>query len=188
MPKQNKAKSPQNTLPTTRHGGCPREWLISNMTAFFLKKTIFPVCKGVSAANRFLVEVGACVHFPITMAWNFSGTVHASTVSVSLYAHQSCCVWKILVFRVNLVCLLEFFCLLLCVDLWSLRGRVKTPHLGLRAPKYLTLRTLSSWGSLCLFPSTTWRSFSDEAWQRLWFTGIWICHWEPLWCYVSLAK
>lgn len=42
------------------------------------------------------------------------------------------------------------------------RGVIWTPRLGLSPPKSLTLCTLSSYGSQCVFPSTTRKFFSDD--------------------------
>lgn len=46
---------------------------------------------------------------------------------------------------------------------------IQASHLGMRAPKSLSLYTLPSYGSLCFFPSTAKRSFPDEkSWVMPW--------------------
>ena len=47
------------------------------------------------------------------------------------------------------VWILESFHIHICTDVWGLRDLIKTFHLGMKAPKYLPLCTLSSCDSLC---------------------------------------
>lgn len=68
-----------------------QEWLIQPVR--FLSQR-------VSATDSFLVKVGSHVHFNLAvLGFHLSlicaSLIHAFTVSVSSYVHQSCSVWKI---------------------------------------------------------------------------------------------
>ena len=56
------------------------------------------------------------------------------------------------------------------------RDLMKTSHLGVSVPRFLTLCMLSGCGSLYLFLPTAQESFSEDGWARHWSMGITQCH------------
>ena len=139
------------------------------------------------------LELGFCVYFSfsvlgIYLAWTCASFGHIVTVSVSVY--KPCCVWKTR-FLWNYPSLLAHTVLLPSPPCSSLtpKGRtslMKTFHVGLSAPKSLSLCTLCSFESLC-YSLPFARSLSDDGWARHWPVSIEVVVRGHFICFLSLC-
>lgn len=127
------------------------------------------------------LKVGLLVHFllsvlGILLAWTCVGFVHAVTVSVSLYVHLSCFLWKTTFLGVIHSLMEESWnmsLLLLLLDFLNPEQKdlMKTSHIRLRLPKSQSLNIAQRRGTLCYFLSTT-RCFYKNAQAKQWSMGI----------------